>query len=159
CLQHRQIPANLHFETPNPQIPFDDLRLRVAQREPWPQTNGHPPRAGVNAFGFGGTNGHVVLEAAPELAGRVLAKSDDSPAWMLRLSARSAPALADVARSYLTALREERGLKCEALFDTCFSAAVKRSHHDFRLALVAHEKTELEEQLEAFLRGETRANT
>src|SRR5262249_3246831 len=56
CLQHRQIPANLHFETPNPQIPFDDLRLRVAQREPWPETNGHPPRAGVNAFGFGGTN-------------------------------------------------------------------------------------------------------
>lgn len=32
CLQHRQIPKNLHFETPNPQIPFDDLRLRVAQR-------------------------------------------------------------------------------------------------------------------------------
>ncbi len=38
CLRHRQIPANLHFERPNPQIPFDDLQLRVAQRlQPWPR--------------------------------------------------------------------------------------------------------------------------
>jgi acyl transferase domain-containing protein len=66
CLQHRQIPPSLHFETPNPQIAFDDLRLRVVQRlERWPETYGEPPRAGVNAFGFGGTNAHAILEAAP----------------------------------------------------------------------------------------------
>ena len=59
----------LHFENPNPQIAFDDLRLRVAQRlEPWPETYGQPPRAGVNSFGFGGTNGHAILEAAPDAA-------------------------------------------------------------------------------------------
>jgi acyl transferase domain-containing protein len=160
CLQHRQIPASLHFENPNPQIPFDDLRLRVAQRlEPWPETCGQPPRAGVNAFGFGGTNAHVVLEAAPDLAARTHAKSNDGRAWILPLSARGAPALPDVARSYLTALAQEHGLKGETLHDICFSAGVKRSHHEFRLALVAHDKPELEEQLEAFLRGEARANS
>jgi amino acid adenylation domain-containing protein len=161
CLRHRQIPASLHFEHPNPEIPFENLRLRVAQRlEPWPETYGQPPRAGVNSFGFGGTNGHVVLEASPEadVVARLPAEPADGRAWMLPLSARSASALADLARSYLSSLQQERGLKRAALRDICFSASVKRTHHDFRLALVAHDKAELVEPLEAFLRGEERAN-
>ncbi len=162
CLRHRQIPGNLHFEKPNPQIPFEDLRLRVAQRlEPWPETHGQPPRAGVNSFGAGGTNGHAILEAPPEA--NVALRAHDEPAdgcvWMLPLSARSAPALPDLARSYLNLLGDERGLKRAALRDICFSAATKRSHHEHRLALVAHDKAELVEQLDAFLRGEARANS
>ena len=51
------------------------------------------------------------------------------------------------------------GLQREALRDICFSAGVKRSHHEFRLALVAHDNAELAEQLEAFLAGESRANS
>src|SRR5262245_15746522 len=162
CLQHRQIPKNLHFENPNPQIPFDDLRLRVAQRlEPWPETYGQPPRAGVNSFGFGGTNGHAILEAAPvtDTAARREADADDGVAWMLPLSARSTSALSDLARCYLNALRGERGLGGESLRDICFSAGAKRSHHEFRLALVAHDRAEMVEQLEAFLGGESRANS
>src|SRR5215204_1715335 len=63
---HRcHIPANLHFENPNPHIPFADLRLKVvAEQTDWPST-GRPRRAGVSAFGFGGTNAHVVVEQAP----------------------------------------------------------------------------------------------
>src|SRR5713226_6870253 len=162
CLRHRQIPGNLHFEKPNPQIPFEDLRLRVAQRlEPWPETHGQAPRAGVNSFGAGGTNGHAILEAPPEanVALRAHAEPADGRAWMLPLSARSASALADLARSYLNSLRDERGLQHAALRDICFSAATKRSHHEHRLALVAHDKAELVEQLDAFLRGEARANS
>ena len=64
---HRgHIPANLHFETPNPHIPFESLRLKVvAEPTDWPST-GRPRRAGVSSFGFGGTNAHVVLEQAPD---------------------------------------------------------------------------------------------
>jgi len=59
------IPPNLHFHTPNPHIPFDQLRLKVvAEQTEWPQT-GRPRRAGVSSFGFGGTNAHAVLEQAP----------------------------------------------------------------------------------------------
>ena len=78
---------------------------------------------------------------------------------MLPLSARSQSALADLARSYFDALGEGRGLQGAALRDVCFSASVKRSHHDYRLALVAHDKAELAEQLAAFLRGEERVNS
>jgi acyl transferase domain-containing protein/NADPH:quinone reductase-like Zn-dependent oxidoreductase/acyl carrier protein len=161
CLKHRQIPANLHFENPNPQIPFDELQMRVAQSlEPWPESSGHPLRAGVNSFGAGGTNAHAILEAAPE-AGP--ARQDDTapvdgPAWLLPLSARSAPVLPDLARSYLNTLRNGSDLNHAALRDICFSASATRSHHDHRFALVAHDKAEMAEQLEAFLRGETGAN-
>jgi acyl transferase domain-containing protein len=68
ALKHRQIPPSLHFETPNPKIPFEELRLRVPTAlEPW--SNGKGPRlAGINSFGFGGTNAHVAIAEAPENA-------------------------------------------------------------------------------------------
>jgi acyl transferase domain-containing protein/acyl carrier protein/ubiquinone/menaquinone biosynthesis C-methylase UbiE len=160
-LRHRQIPASLHFENPNPQIAFDDLRLRVADRlQPWPETHGAPQRAGVNSFGFGGTNAHAILEAAPhpDIAIRAQDKPAEPCAWMLPLSARSAAVLPDVARSYLNSMRSGGVLEHAPLRDICFSAGVKRSHHEFRLALVAYDHAELAEQLEAFLLGADRAN-
>ena len=65
AVQRGHIPANLHFENPNPHIPFENLRLKVvAEPTDWPST-GRPRRAGVSSFGFGGTNAHVVVEQAP----------------------------------------------------------------------------------------------
>ncbi|MEW2356584.1 SDR family NAD(P)-dependent oxidoreductase [Spirillospora sp. NPDC029432] len=65
ALHHRTIPPSAHFKEPNPHIPFEELRLAVvAEETPWPD-RGHPARAGVSGFGFGGTNAHVVLEEAP----------------------------------------------------------------------------------------------
>ncbi|MFD9718900.1 acyltransferase domain-containing protein [Streptomyces sp. NPDC059076] len=64
-LKHRKVPRNLHFDTPNPHVPFDDLRLKVpTETEPWPATG--PAYAGVSAFGWGGTNVHVVVEGHRE---------------------------------------------------------------------------------------------
>lgn len=162
CLHHRRIPANLHFESPNPNIAFDKLQLHVArQLEPWPETYGQPARAGVNSFGFGGTNGHVILEASPEIKipARGRAEPTEGRAWMLPISARSAAVLPNLARSYLDALAKGGSLERAALRDLCFSASVKRSHHELRLALVAHDHAELVEQLDAFVRGEERADS
>ena len=65
AVQRGSIPANLHFHTPNPHIPFDQLRLKVvAEQQDWPSMQ-HPRRAGVSSFGFGGTNAHAVIEQAP----------------------------------------------------------------------------------------------
>ena len=63
-LRHRQLPADLHFDMPNPQIDFAGLGLEVqTQLTEWPRRDG-PARAGVSSFGFGGTNAHVILEEA-----------------------------------------------------------------------------------------------
>ncbi|GLW64461.1 polyketide synthase [Actinomadura rubrobrunea] len=70
ALHHRVIPPSIHYKEPNPHIPFDDLRLRVAADEtPWPDRD-RPALAGVSGFGFGGTNAHIVLEEAPRPAPR-----------------------------------------------------------------------------------------
>jgi len=64
ALHHRRIPAHLHFERPNPAIDFEALRLRVpTSTVDWP--GGGPRLAGINGFGYGGANAHVLLEEAP----------------------------------------------------------------------------------------------
>jgi len=64
-LHHEQIPKTLHFENPNPQIDFANSPFSVTDhRTEWPRTE-TPRRAGVSAFGVGGTNAHIVLEEAP----------------------------------------------------------------------------------------------
>ncbi|WP_170319936.1 type I polyketide synthase [Polyangium spumosum] len=66
ALQNRRIPPSLHFSTPNPLIPFDELGLEVpTSLRPFPT----PERrllAGVSSFGLGGTNAHAVIEEWPQ---------------------------------------------------------------------------------------------
>src|SRR6476620_10894159 len=71
AVQRGHIPPNLHFEAPNPHIPFQQLHLKVvAEQTNWPVI-GRPRRAGVWSFGIGGTNAHVVIEQAPEVGAPV----------------------------------------------------------------------------------------
>jgi acyl transferase domain-containing protein len=64
AVHHRAIPASLNFSTPNPDIPLDELGLRVpVELTPWP--TGAALVAGVSSFGMGGTNCHVVLSEPP----------------------------------------------------------------------------------------------
>ena len=65
ALEHGVIPPSLHYTAPNPQIDFASTPFYVNSKlAEWPRT-GAPRRAGVSAFGVGGTNVHVVLEEAP----------------------------------------------------------------------------------------------
>src|SRR5258708_29882264 len=64
ALQNQTVPAHLHFQTPNPHIPWADIPVAIpTQSQPWPPAGAH--LAGVSAFGFSGTNAHVVLAASP----------------------------------------------------------------------------------------------
>src|SRR6185436_16810907 len=74
AIRHRQIPPSLHFETPNPDIPFAALVLRVAAGlEDWPAPADEPAVGGVSSFGWGGTNCHLVLEELPASRARIVA--------------------------------------------------------------------------------------
>ncbi|MFD5749826.1 polyketide synthase, partial [Streptomyces sp. NPDC127033] len=64
ALRHRIVPPSLHAEVLNPDIPFDDLNVRVL-REPLELPRTGPVRLGVSSFGWGGTNAHVVVAAPP----------------------------------------------------------------------------------------------
>ncbi len=71
ALEHQAIPPSLHFESPNPQIDFENSPFYVnAKLSEW-QAGETPRRAGVSSFGIGGTNAHVVLEEAPVTSQKV----------------------------------------------------------------------------------------
>ncbi len=64
-LAHRRVPPTLHAAELNPAIDFDALNLRVVRDGEALPMRDTPLRAGVNSFGFGGVNAHVLLEQAP----------------------------------------------------------------------------------------------
>nr|ASV46953.1 hypothetical protein [uncultured bacterium] len=90
ALQHGELPASLHFETPNPELDLPNSPFFVNTRlRPWPAEPGAPRRAGVNAFGIGGTNAHVLVEEAPP----PVPSGPSRPHQLLVLSAKTPAAL------------------------------------------------------------------
>ena len=157
CLKHRAIPPSLHFRQPNPDIPWRDLPL-VVQREfgRWPSDSG-PAFAGVNSFGISGTNAHVVLQDTARVEGDRAAPPDVAGrAHLLTLSAQSHEALREMARRYIEFVTEDAGENAFMLHDLCYTAGVRRAHHDFRLASIFHSREELKENLSAYLNEEAR---
>jgi acyl transferase domain-containing protein/acyl-CoA synthetase (AMP-forming)/AMP-acid ligase II/NADPH:quinone reductase-like Zn-dependent oxidoreductase/NAD(P)-dependent dehydrogenase (short-subunit alcohol dehydrogenase family)/acyl carrier protein len=149
AMRHRMIPPSLNFTEPNPNIPFDRLKLRVAQTlTAWPE-NGGRALAGVSSFGFGGANAHVVMAEAPQA--RATAPVDDTAARrveLLPLSARSPEALHELAARYELALNA-----CTPLADLCYTAGARRGHHDHRLAVIGDSTAAMSDALSAFRSG------
>ncbi|MCV7103547.1 type I polyketide synthase [Mycobacterium palustre] len=145
-LQHEVLPQSLHFETPSPHIPWDALPVRVVDKAiPW-QANGRPRRAGVSAFGFTGTNAHVLIEEAPPHSADEYStggtfpdavaserETQDEPVEVLPLSARSPEALTALAQRYGAWLDAHPKVD---IADVCFTAGTGRSHFEHRAALV-----------------------
>ena len=148
-LKHQQIPPSLHFQQPNPYIPFHKLPLRVQENlTSWPKSSGMA-LAGVSAFGLGGTNSHVVLEEAPTQvkSQKLKVESEDlleRPVHLLTLSAKTEKALKDLVLDYQNYLETHSE---SAIADICLTANTKRSHFRHRLAIIASEKQELADKL------------
>ncbi|WP_435021132.1 amino acid adenylation domain-containing protein [Tundrisphaera sp. TA3] len=143
-LGRRAIPPTLHAAEPNPRIPFDAIPLKLADRDAaW--VGDAPHFAGVSSFGFGGTNAHLVLASAPILAPIETPELNSSCLDLFPISARSPEALRAMAqgvRGILPSMGNRKGL--------ARTLAVRREHHDHRLAIVGDEPAEA---LDAFLAG------
>jgi acyl transferase domain-containing protein/NADPH:quinone reductase-like Zn-dependent oxidoreductase/SAM-dependent methyltransferase len=156
-LEHREIPAHLHFTTPTPHIPWDELALRVpTKRVPWEAIDGRRI-AGVSSFGFSGTNAHVVVEEAPQ---RIASTSDaplrsDTRRHVFLLSATNEGALRAAAQRCADALSTDAAFGVERnLADLCYTAAIARAQHAQRAAVMAGSIGELADRLHALARGE-----
>ncbi|GAA1934699.1 hypothetical protein GCM10009738_03230 [Kitasatospora viridis] len=151
AIRGREIPASLNFREPNPQIPLDELNLRVqTSTTPWPQAD-RPLVAGVSSFGMGGTNCHVVVGEAPVLDVPVLDESESAGpvAWVL--SARSDVALAAQAGRLAEFVAERPEV---AVRDVALSLAVTRTtSFSHRLAVVGRDREQLLEGLAAAATG------
>lgn len=155
-LKHGRVPANLHFETPNPHIDFAALKLHVsAANEAFPDT-GATRMAGVNSFGFGGSNAHVIISEAPKSAPRPHALPDATRAWPVTLSARSEEALRAAAWQLSVWLDEHSKLNGSSplLPDLTYMLGARRNHHSYRLALTGRTLGEMVQELSAFSTGQ-----
>ncbi|WP_394833378.1 phosphopantetheine-binding protein [Pendulispora rubella] len=149
-LQNEWIPQHLHFDEPNPNIAWDTLPVRIAtQAVPWPATGRR--MAGVSAFGYSGTNAHVVVEGAPDLASvRRAPLADDRPARVLTLSAATEAALRDYAGRFAEHLARTPASPA----DIAYSANVGRSAMSHRVALVGRDSSEWRGRLASIARGD-----
>jgi acyl transferase domain-containing protein/acyl carrier protein len=149
ALQHGEIPPHLHFRKPSPHIPWDQIPISVPT-EPiaWAAPGGRRI-GGVSAFGFSGTNVHVVLEEAPPPKPVVGAAT--RPVHLLTLSAKAPKALESLAGRYAQHLADRPETD---LGDLCHTASTGRAHAAHRLALVGHSAADFHSRLEAFSRGQ-----
>ncbi|MFI6956521.1 SDR family NAD(P)-dependent oxidoreductase [Nocardia sp. NPDC050408] len=145
AVQHKILPPTLKVEHPNPELDLSTspLYLNTAAR-PWIAQPGHPRRASVSSFGFGGTNFHLTLEEyvpADRAPDRSAPWARCVPTELILVGARSAEELLTQARSLGARDGEE------------FTATAKRSQQEFdptaaaRLAVVARDRAHLADQI------------
>ncbi len=153
CLDHREVPPNLHFQTPNPSIDFERLGLRVPVERARLESADGPIFATVNSFGYGGANANVVLEEPPR---RPAPSEDTRPAESLEravvvpLSARSEGALREHARRIAAFLEANPETRVE---DVGHTLALRRAHHAHRGAVAARSIADLVAGLTALATG------
>jgi phthiocerol/phenolphthiocerol synthesis type-I polyketide synthase E len=128
-LEHREIPATLNFDGPNPRIDWDASPFYVVDRlTPW-SDGPTPRRAGVSSFGIGGTNAHVVLEEAPA---PVATDREPRQEQLLVLSAKTPTAL----EAATSRLADHLKASEDALADIAYTLQSGRREFQHRRAVV-----------------------
>ena len=141
ALRHKILPASLNFKSPNPKLALEDSPFYVnAQQQPW-KSGATPRRAGVSAFGIGGTNAHAVLEEAPAVEPSGAARSHH----LLMLSARSAASLGRATEQ----LKEHlSGAPTIDMADAAYTLQIGRRAFSHRRAIVCTDRDEAIQLLE-----------
>ncbi|MCF8531924.1 MAG: SDR family NAD(P)-dependent oxidoreductase [Reyranella sp.] len=152
ALNHNMVPATLHQQSPSPNIPLDELNLKVIDRN-WhlPERRG-PRLAGVNSFGFGGTNAHVILRSDDAAANVVQVRTLGPPPALL-LTAHSANALPALASAYLDQWPDDKRLAAEFIS----ASAHSRDPLVHRVLIRGGTTEEIRHQVEQFIAGEKSA--
>lgn len=149
-MKNNLIPANLHFNNPNPFINWSESPVKViAEHTEW-KREGDLRRAGINGFGFGGSNAHIIIEEYKDEECVENEEIKDGIDYILKISAKSQKALDTLAQKYL-----EKAKECaESDFeDLIYSANRGRVDFDYRLAVVGKNKEEIVNRLNDYVNG------
>ncbi|MBV8934876.1 MAG: polyketide synthase, partial [Alphaproteobacteria bacterium] len=141
------IPPTIHCEKPNPKIPFSELKLRLV-REAEPAKVNERPYAGINSFGFGGTNAHVVL-ARPPRHEQGSAAGSLPP---LVISAQTEASLRLLVQKWQITLA---GAPTDEVPARLRAAARGRDHHSHRLVALPQDPVTTAQSLAGFLADES----
>ncbi len=170
CLKHKAVPSNLHFDELNPNIDLKGTRLHIPTEMEQLSDDDGPILAGVNSFGYGGTNVHVLLRSITDeirkksVARKKSAKKSkrikERARYLVPVSARAPQALKDLVGAYRDFLTNSTTAQSdtestEKLFhDFIHTLAFRRSHHNKRVAFLAESYEEMLDKFAKFTRDE-----
>ncbi|SEO94974.1 Acyl transferase domain-containing protein [Flavobacterium sp. CF108] len=144
-LKNNAVPANLHFNIPNPALNYENSILKVPTLlEKLPE--GVDSYASINSFGYGGTNAHAVLKQFSSSKEEVQYDLEKKDHFIFPICARSKNALKELVSKYKSHIED----KDKNFAQILSNAIYRRSLHSDRLAIVASSKEELIEKIEAF---------
>ncbi|WJR35789.1 SDR family NAD(P)-dependent oxidoreductase [Mycobacteroides immunogenum] len=145
-VQRRTIVPQVVLDKLNPEIPFDELRIRIpTEVEPYPDL-GAPAYAAVNSFGYGGTNAHVLVQEPPAPVPTEAPARDSIR--IFPVSARSGSALHEVAGRYAKQLSSDLSQDGAQRLKT--AATARRAQHYLRKGFVYRDADDLLAQLNTY---------
>ncbi|MCA9179158.1 MAG: thioester reductase domain-containing protein [Planctomycetales bacterium] len=146
-MHHEVAPPNINFDSPNPNIPFNDLGLQVVtEATPLPTLNGRKLGA-INSFGFGGANAHLILETPPRQESAKWQGDEPQRPYALPMSARDPESLRSYARQYRDLLDRDD------LSDLCWSAAERKARHPQMAVAFGANPQQLRDSINDFLQN------
>lgn len=145
CVQHRVVPATIGIETPNPNIKFDEWNIKVVTENQPLKPNGKLI-VGVNSFGFGGANAHVILES-PDPVGFKPPKHHKATPLPMMISAKDSDSLKATSRAFAQFLEKQPQA---ALYDIAYNAAFRREWHEHRAMIYGTTTKAIARALQAF---------
>lgn len=150
-LRHREVPATIGIRKLNPRIKFDEWNLEVVTQAQPLKPEGRLV-IGVNSFGFGGANAHVILESAPEGAETTpdSTEAEGQAPLPLRLSARSEPALRATAGRLADWLEQSN----DSLYDIAWTLQHHREPHSDGALLTVDDRQDTIAQLKSLADAE-----
>lgn len=145
-LKHNLIPSNLHFINPNSLIDWDAAAIQVVGEHTEWKRDHDLRRAGINGFGFGGSNAHVILEEyIPEEKER---KEEKGLSYILKVSAKTEKSLREELKKYYNCIAEASD---NEFLDILYAANRKRMDFDYRLTIAGDKKQDIESRLEKYI--------
>ncbi|MFG6668721.1 type I polyketide synthase [Halomonas sp. HNIBRBA4712] len=156
-LKHREVPATIGIRKLNPNIKFDEWNLSVVQKAHKLKPEGRLV-IGINSFGFGGANAHVILESAPASATHASHGADapgDAP-LPLRVSGKSEEALLANADNLARHLKDpDTDTSARGFYDIAHTLFHHREHHRAGALCFARTAVDATRALEALAKGDT----
>ncbi|MGM0615572.1 MAG: SDR family NAD(P)-dependent oxidoreductase [Pseudomonadota bacterium] len=148
-LKHREVPATIGIRKLNPRIKFDEWNISVVTQAQALKKHGRLV-IGVNSFGFGGANAHVILESPPESGARLVPAPQPSVQniYPVRISGRSDGALTDNIIRLIARLRDDSS---DAFYDIAHTLNQHREHHTKGALVFAHSAGQAADALAHFI--------
>ncbi|WP_299201275.1 type I polyketide synthase [uncultured Amphritea sp.] len=146
-IKHRKIPATISMKHPNPNIKFDEWNIHVVDKLLTLEKE-DPLNIGINSFGFGGANAHVILQSAPDRAQPSNQQHRSDQSLPLIISGRSDQALIDNARRLADFLEADRQI---SFYDVAWNYNYCKERHSEAALLYAMNAEEAISKLNSFI--------